>query len=131
LRGFSEAAMRALSQYHWPGNIRELQNVIEQAVLLTRTGEIELSALPQTLRCPVHKPLPKPHALRTWVEIEHRAILEALERANWKKEEAAMALGLHPATLEGKMQKYAIEDPYRRRRRGLPAKRGDASHLRT
>jgi DNA-binding NtrC family response regulator len=131
LKGFSGAAMRALSRYHWPGNVRELQNVIEQAVLLTRTGEIELSALPERLRCPIHTPPARPHSLMTLVQIEHRAILQALERASWKKEEAAMALGLHPATLEGKMQKYSIEDPYRRRRRGAAAKRGDASHLGT
>jgi DNA-binding NtrC family response regulator len=131
LQGFSTAAMLALSRHHWPGNVRELQNVIEQAVLLTRTGEIELSALPQNLRCPVHTSPAKPHALMTLVQIEHRAILAALERASWKKEEAAMALGVHPATLEGKMQKYSIEDPYRRRRRGLPAKRADSSHLGT
>ena len=67
----------------------------------------------------------------TLVQIEHRAILAALERANWKKAEAARALGLHPATLDGKMQKYSIEDPYRRKRRGLSAKRVDASHLGT
>jgi DNA-binding NtrC family response regulator len=131
LQGFSRAAMLALERYHWPGNIRELQNVIEQAVLLTRAGEIELSALPQSLRCPIHTPPPKPHGLMTLVQIEQRAILEALERANWKKEEAAIALGLHPATLEGKMQKYSIEDPYRRRRRVLPANGADASHLGT
>jgi DNA-binding NtrC family response regulator len=130
LRGFSASAMLALSRYHWPGNVRELQNVIEQAVLLTRTGEIELSALPRSLQCARERPPAKPHGLMTLVQIEHRAILDALERANWKKEEAAMALGVHPATLEGKMQKYAIEDPYRRRRRA-PTKRVDASHLGT
>ena len=131
LQGFSSAAMLALTRYHWPGNVRELQNVIEQAVLLTRAGEIELPALPQSLRGPINAPPPKPHALMTLAQIEHRAILEALERAKWKKEEAAMALGLHPATLDGKMQKYSIEDPYRRKRRGLPAKGAGASHLGT
>ena len=68
LKGFSAETMLALSHYHWPGNVRELQNVIEQAVLLTRAGEIELSALPQTLRRPIHRPPPKPHALMTLVE---------------------------------------------------------------
>jgi DNA-binding NtrC family response regulator len=131
LQGFSAATMLALSRYHWPGNVRELQNVIEQAVLLTRTGEIDLSALPQSLRHHTHTPPPKPYAPMTLVQIERRAILEALRRANWKKEEAAMILGLHPATLEGKMQKYSIEDPYRRRRRGQPTNRKDASHLGT
>jgi DNA-binding NtrC family response regulator len=130
LQGFSAAAMLALSRYHWPGNVRELQNVIEQAVLLTKTGEIELSALPRSLQSVRDRPPAKPLGLMTLVQIEHRAILEALERANWKKAEAAMALGVHPATLEGKMQKYAIEDPYRRRRRA-PTKRVDASQLGT
>jgi DNA-binding NtrC family response regulator len=129
LKGFSAEAMLALSQYDWPGNVRELQNVIEQAVLLTRAGEIELSALPEPLRRAIHRPPPKPHALMTLAEIEHRAILAALERAEWKKKEAAMALGLHPATLEGKMQKHSIEDPYRRRRRVAPARPADTSQL--
>jgi DNA-binding NtrC family response regulator len=131
LEGFSASAMLALSRYHWPGNVRELQNVIEQAVLLTGTGKIALSALPESLRSPSYTPPAKPHGLMTLVQIEHRAILESLERANWKKNEAARVLGLHPATLEAKMQKYSIEDPYRRRRRGLPVKRVDASHLGT
>jgi DNA-binding NtrC family response regulator len=130
-KGFSAEAMLALSQYDWPGNVRELQNVIEQAVLLTRAGEIELSALPETVRLAIHRPPPKPPALMTLVEIEHRAILAALERAKWKKEEAAMALGLHPGTLEGKMQKHSIVDPYRRRRRAPAARAADASHFRT
>jgi transcriptional regulator with GAF, ATPase, and Fis domain len=65
------------------------------------------------------------------VQIEHRAILEALQRAKWRKAEAAIALGVHPATLEAKMQKYSIEDPYRRKRRGQPAKGVDAAHLGT
>jgi DNA-binding NtrC family response regulator len=129
LRGFSTAAMRALSEYHWPGNVRELQNVIEQAVLLTRAGEIELSALPRSVQCS-DRPPAKPHGLMTLLQIEHHAILAALERAKWRKEEAAMALGVHPATLEAKMKKYSIEDPYRRRRRAA-GKRGDGSHLAT
>jgi DNA-binding NtrC family response regulator len=131
LQGFSAMAMLALTRYHWPGNVRELQNVIEQAVVLTRTGKIELQALPQSLRRPINASPPKPEALRTLAQIEHRAIREALERANWKKEEAATALGLHPATLDGKMLKHSIEDPYRRKRRGQPTKRAGASHLGT
>jgi DNA-binding NtrC family response regulator len=131
LQGFSEEAMHAMSRYHWPGNVRELQNVIEQAVLLTRMGKIQLSTLSENVRRPIIPPPAKAYGLKTLVEIEHRAILDALERANWKKEAAAIALGVNPATLEGKMQKYAIEDPYRRRRRGLPTNPVDASPLGT
>ena len=131
IRGFSAEAMLALTQYRWPGNVRELENVLEQAVLLTRTGEIELPALPEKLRGPIDKPPVKISKLMTLVQIEHRAILDALERANWRKEEAAASLGLHLATLDGKMLKHAIEDPYRRRRRRLSAERIDASPLGT
>jgi formate hydrogenlyase transcriptional activator len=105
--------MNALVQYHWPGNIRELQNVIERAVILS-TGT--------TLRAPVDDlassaPRSEPTAvvndtMKAHLESEERRrILEALEASRWivaGPNGAAARLGLKRSTLQSRMQKLGI-----------------------
>jgi DNA-binding NtrC family response regulator len=113
MRGVSSGALRAMSRYRWPGNIRELENVIERAVLLSATGEIDLAALPHEVNSPVEPRHDTGPALMTLDQIERRALLDALERAKWNKQVAAAALGIYRPTLYSKMRKYAIVDPSR------------------
>ena len=103
-------AMQALMRYHWPGNIRELQNFIERAVILSKTttlqaplGELERLA----------DRLPSPHA-RVLVETDRSQILEALAAAHWVlggPGGAAERLGLKRTTLLYRMRRLGIARP--------------------
>jgi len=99
--------MNALVRYHWPGNIRELQNLVERAVILS-TGPI--------LKVPLNdlQALPTPASARrigTMEEAERRHILDALDASNWVisgPNGAATSLGLKRSTLQARMEKLGI-----------------------
>src|SRR5262249_35262355 len=105
--------MSALTRYSWPGNIRELQHVIDRAVILT-TGPV-LSVRTDDLRLPNGTAGPPPAATapggnmrQTLEEAEREQILAALEKSNWivaGPEGAAARLGLKRSTLQSRMQK--------------------------
>jgi Bacterial regulatory protein, Fis family len=116
--------MNALVRYHWPGNIRELQNLVERAVILS-TGPI-LKVPLNDLQAP-----PAPAAARripTLQEAERRHILEALDASNWVisgPNGAAASLGLKRSTLQARMDKLGIR---RARTAGVvPAIKRDAA----
>ena len=108
--------MNVLVRYHWPGNIRELQNLVERAVILS-AGPI--------LKVPLNdlRALPAPAAARrieTLEEAERRHILEALDASDWVisgPNGAASSLGLKRSTLQARMEKLGI----RRARAAAPA----------
>ncbi|HTK80998.1 MAG TPA: sigma-54 dependent transcriptional regulator [Bacteroidota bacterium] len=99
----SPETMKALASYRWPGNIRELENVIERAVILSKNGTIE----------PLHLP---PELLQTQKETTGLISLDAFERQHIKRvlevaadlEEAARILEIDPATLWRKRKKYGL-----------------------
>jgi len=102
-------AMDALVQYPWPGNIRELRNVIERSVILSTNRRLQIpkDALPQ--------PLPGPASIVRMNEAERRHILEALTASNWivgGPNGAASLLGLKRSTLQSKMEKLGIKRRY-------------------
>jgi transcriptional regulator with GAF, ATPase, and Fis domain len=112
--------IKQLQRYAWPGNIRELQNVIERAVILARGGVLQLEhALPPNVLGAGNAPaLQKtssapPAVIREeiWKEQERENILAALEQARWKiygKDGAAALLGVKPSTLAYRMKVLAI-----------------------
>jgi PAS domain S-box-containing protein len=133
----SEDTMARLAAYAWPGNIRELQNVIERAVVLSSGPELVLAAdfapprpaarlatfpapadawvplLPTPAPAPT--PMPGP-AVGSLEEMERRHIESVLGQTNWMIEGArgaARILNLHPSTLRSRMQKLGIKRPVR------------------
>ena len=108
--------MNVLVRYHWPGNIRELQNLVERAVILS-AGPI--------LKVPLNEiqAQPAPAAARkigTLEEAERRHILEALEASEWVisgPKGAASSLGMKRSTLQARMEKLGI----RRARAAAPS----------
>jgi formate hydrogenlyase transcriptional activator len=99
----SDDSMDALRRYSWPGNIRELQNVIERAVILTRGDVLELP--PATVTLTTNK---EPVTLR---ESERHYLLKALEATGWVvggPSGAAVRLGMPRTTLIAKMQRHGI-----------------------
>ena len=105
--------MTALSQYHWPGNIRELENFIERAVILSRgsTLDVPLAELKERSSATANDP---PKTLTTLEDAEREHIRQALEEAHWKvggPSGAAARLGMKRTTLQSKMAKLGIERP--------------------
>jgi len=107
--------MNALQQYSWPGNIRELRNVIERAAIIASGSSIEVSTL---LDVPdVRQDLELTHSDSHSIKKVDRAhILRILEKAHWVidgERGAAIILGLHPNTLRFRMGKLGIKRPLR------------------
>jgi formate hydrogenlyase transcriptional activator len=104
--------MAALSRYHWPGNIRELENFIERAVILTRGSSL---AVPLTELKRRNSPIEgDSRRLSTLEDAEREHIRQALEQTNWfvgGPAGAAARLGMKRTTLQSKMVKLGIERP--------------------
>jgi two-component system, NtrC family, response regulator HydG len=115
---FSPSAMRRLIDYQWPGNIRELQNTIERAVILGR-GEVidEQDIQFSTLEPPRDGALPPaPSELPGNIsleELEQKHILRVLDETGWNKSQAAQILGIERSTLDRKLKKYKVQRPER------------------
>ena len=119
---FSPEAMRHLEQHPLPGNIRELQNIIERAILLGKSTEIQVDDLPASLRCiegtgddEVHafsNTQPRLQTLKEALEGPERSIiLTVLNGNNWNRNETAAILGINRTTLYKKMKKLGLETP--------------------
>lgn len=121
ITGVSQDTMDILSRYDWPGNIRELQNVIERAVVLSRTPILRLGTdlLPlRTASTSDEAPKVSNTTLlddsvdSTLEQVERRHIARVLEQTSWVIEGdrgAAKILDLHPNTLRSRMKKLGIE----------------------
>jgi PAS domain S-box-containing protein len=116
----SEEDVRRLESYSWPGNIRELQNVIERAVITSANGRLNLErALPASKENVVTGTDPAPSDDGTLVlsdrelkELERKNIVRALEKSGWKvagKDGAAAMLGIPTSTLNSKIKSFGIE----------------------
>ena len=103
--------MAALSRYHWPGNIRELENFIERAVILTRGSSLTVPLAELKSRRGESGDAPQ---LSTLEEAEREHIRRALQQANWLvggPAGAAARLGMKRTTLQSRMVKLGIERP--------------------
>lgn len=115
--GLSEEAMQCLQRYSWPGNVRQLENVIERAVLLSKGPQIETDDLhPAVLeQCRGTKENYGRQTLKKALEGPERAILRAaLEANHWNRQETAKALDINRTTLYKKMKRCGLEDEARR-----------------
>jgi DNA-binding NtrC family response regulator len=114
LHGVSPQAMKLLTDYAWPGNIRELRNTLERAVILCGMGAIEPEHLPSELAAgggeSAYLKLPYGLPLR---EIEKEYILSTLSRLQNNKARTAQALGISEKTLYNKLYRYSGRSPRR------------------
>ncbi|MED4203735.1 sigma-54 interaction domain-containing protein [Neobacillus mesonae] len=107
-----EEVRRVFDRYHWPGNLRELENVVEAAVHLTDGERITLSSLPESLTGDP-KVLIGQLSLKGILEETEKRILErTLEQFHHDKLEAAKALGISKSSMYEKIKKYRLEGNY-------------------
>jgi DNA-binding NtrC family response regulator len=107
---FTSESMRALCSYPWPGNIRQLKNVIERTVVLTGGSKIRINDLPGEVfsETGVHSTLPI--SGQTLKDLEASAVRIALEKSRGNKSRAAEMLGISRKSLYKKMRDYRIHD---------------------
>ncbi len=106
VKGLSPQVEAAFRKYHWPGNLRELKNVIKRAVLLTTESHIPLGAIPREVLMSSKQEKPKDFSKETH---EKQLILSALEEANYNKSRAAKLLNITRKTLYNKMELYNLK----------------------
>lgn len=112
IAGISRDAVARLMEYDYPGNVRELENIIEQAFVLCRGGMIEIHHLPPELRPAAHEtsigfgPL-------SIEAMEKHLIIETLQRCDGNRTQAARDLGIDTSTLYRKIKRFGIETPDR------------------
>jgi len=113
IESVSNEALLMLMNYNWPGNIRELENVIERAIILTKSHIIGPEDLPEFLRKlkPQDSQKEEREGLRLKEALkspEKDLILKALDSVSWNRNEAASTLGINRTTLYKKMRQYGL-----------------------
>jgi two-component system response regulator AtoC len=112
--GFTPAAAELLQRYPWPGNIRELRNVVERTMILAGEGDIDADALPEEIRDyeaaavepePGFEALPTGRQFVTLHELEERYINDVLVACHYNKTQAARILGIHPTSILRRLKK--------------------------
>ena len=100
-RRVSPKAMASLVSYHWPGNVRQLENVIQRVVALSPSPMISLEDMPEEIRggAIAQAPAPQPDGTQTLDQIRRQQIFDVLERVGGNKMQAARVLGINRRTL--------------------------------
>ena len=109
IEGVSQEALSVLMAYTYPGNIRELANIIERAFIFCKEGRIEKKHLPESLfASPPQKIRTDASSLR---DVEAAWLINALQKNNWNCRETARQLGIHKSTLYRKIKALGITLP--------------------
>ncbi|MBT0651592.1 sigma-54-dependent transcriptional regulator [Geomobilimonas luticola] len=115
LKGIAKPALKLLLNYGWPGNVRQLESVIERGVLMAESDYIELEDLPAEIRedgTPgARLPFEFPAEGISIENLERDLIVKAMDRAGWVISKAAPLLGMSYKTLQYRLEKFGIEKP--------------------
>jgi PAS domain S-box-containing protein len=109
--GITDEALTCLMSYEYPGNVRELKNIIERAFVLCRSGEIERRHLPEPLCSAVCVNCPKQTQFMSLKQMEAAFLINALRRNNWNRLQTASQLGIHKTTLFRKIRSLGLQVP--------------------
>jgi Nif-specific regulatory protein len=117
IKGFSPRAMEEMLRYRWPGNVREMKNVIERAVVLTRgefvdADDLILSHLKTAgdTETGLSDGRGAPQEPASLADMERQHILDTLSLTGWNKSRAATILGIERSTLDRKIRRYDLTD---------------------
>ncbi len=110
-KNITKEAMNLLVDYEFPGNVRELENIIERAVILQEGEQIDVEDLPEKVRSRTcsRRSLSLDKAQMTLEELEKEYLISVLEETNWQKKKASLILGINASTLYRKIQRYGLE----------------------
>jgi PAS domain S-box-containing protein len=116
IAGVSQEVLSLLMAYDFPGNVRELENIIEHSTVLCQGGLIQVQHLPDYFQ-PVHSlretgnQRPVSSKMSKWVDVEREFILQVLRENNWNRKAAAKVLGIGRQTLWRRMKRLNIQPP--------------------
>ena len=108
--GISPEARACMLAYDWPGNVREMENAIERAVVLGNTDVLMPDDLPETLLTTAPAPQDLSNYHEAVIEMKKNFILRAIEQANGNYTEAAKLLGIHPTNLHRLIRTLGLRD---------------------
>ena len=114
LQGLSPEVVSVLMSHSFPGNIRELENIIEYATVVCKNSTIGMEHLPDYLRQAKKgekhiSGKKEPHDNLSWQDLERKFLIEVLKKNKWNKSATAAQLGIHASTLWRKMKRLNIE----------------------
>ena len=117
IQGLSPKAMNILMSYDFPGNIRELENVVEYATVVCKDNLIRREHLPESLHQKIDlRRIPAPEQITeskpSLKAVEKDIIYTALKKNNWSRKLTAAHMGIHPTTLWRKMKRLNLEVPH-------------------
>ncbi len=110
ISGISDEVRKVFAGYHWPGNIRELENAIEGAVIMAKTEVLNKWDIPNVAKFTdaAAKPTNGKSLKKVLEQPEKELILSVLSECNWNRNKAASRLGINRTTLYNKMKKFNI-----------------------
>ncbi len=118
VKGISKPALKLIMNYPWPGNVRQLESIIERSVLMTESEYIQPEDLPLEIQRETSPgtslPFPFPPGGISFEELEKDLIIKAMDRADWVIGKAAPLLGMTYKTLQYRLEKFGIEKPEKR-----------------
>jgi DNA-binding NtrC family response regulator len=113
IKGITPQSAKLLDNYDWPGNIRELENAIERAVVMARNKYIEPNDLPSNINVNTKKSRKETFRIpsgATMKEIEKKVIIETLQTTNGSKSKAAKILGISTRKIEYKIKEWSMDE---------------------
>jgi DNA-binding NtrC family response regulator len=105
---FSDRALEALTHHNWPGNVREMENLVQKLVVMVDGDCVHMADLPEALRFIIH---PAPDSGRTLAQVEADHITQVLAAVAGNKSRAAEILGIDRKTLREKLKKQIDQNP--------------------
>jgi len=111
IKGLSPVAMKALMKHDFPGNVRELENIIERAFILCRSGHIDSQHLPELLDNDIDYEMGDKGPAGSLKRMEAAFLMSALKRNNYNRLQTAKELGMHKSTLFRKIKSLGLKVP--------------------
>ncbi len=114
---FSTKAISALIYYYWPGNVREMENLLERLAIISENGLIDVDDLAPYLKHTINETrLENLLRLDSLTEMEKRGVVAALERNNWIQSRAARELGITLRQMGYRVKKFGLENYFKQKK---------------